>query len=178
MPETEEMELYGKHPVHGATAHGEPYESPEAYADQGDTRVTRDLVFSYLAPTGEDGNGNPILTPVDLPRDSEVTIDQIGLIALKKGEANHSFYTTEELERRNNPGASAVEITSATNFSELGEYELAEWITNEQPTIDQVLEKVGDDKDLAHRMLQAENIATNGEPRKGLEAGLQAIAAQ
>jgi len=28
---------------------------------------------------------------------------------------------------------------------------------------------------MAHRVLQAENIATDGEPRKGVEAGLTSI---
>jgi hypothetical protein len=33
----------------------------------------------------------------------------------------------------------------------------------------------GTDKDLAHRLLAAENVATDGDPRKGVEAGLTAI---
>src|SRR4051812_23597671 len=172
---TKETELYGQHPVHSALQSADsPYESPEEYADQGDTRVVRDLLFSYLANTGEDAAGNLILQPVDIPRDREVTVDQIGLLGLKKGEDNHSFYTTEELRQRETGGA-ATATAPVTDISEAGEYELAEWIQNEKPTINEVLERVGDDKELAHRMLQAENIATGGEPRKGLEEALRLV---
>lgn len=178
-----------------ATLHGQPtenaslmakdggsYESPEEYADQGDTRVIRDLMFGYTVQLN-DPAGNTILSAADAARGDEVSIVQIGILNLKKGEDNHSFYTTRELELLRNPAAAAAAgpTVTADNLSEQGEYELAEWLktvdpeTGKEPTIDQVLEAVGDDKELAHRMLQAENVATDGDPRKGLEAGLTRI---
>lgn len=177
-----ELALHGK-PVeqHGLLEEG-GYESPEEYADQGDTRVIRDLMFGYtVQATGPDGN--PLITATEVMRGDEVTIDQIGMLALQKGEKNHSFYTTREIDAIRNPhlaAASASEVT-IDNLSEQGEYELAEWLatplpdTGKEPTINEVLDAVGDDKELAHRMLQAENIATDGEPRKGLEVGLARI---
>lgn len=176
MPRTE---LYGKHVDHAALAAGD-YESPDEYADQGDTRVVKDLLFSYLI-SSSDALGNDVLVAADVRRDEEVTIEQIGLVSLRKGESNHSFYTTQELERIKNPGAGLEVVTAEADVSALGEFELSEWLktqnpeTGREPTIDEVLERVGDDKELAHRMLQAENIATDGEPRKGLELGLSNI---
>jgi hypothetical protein len=174
---TTEVELYGK-PTLRTSFQDEGYESPDEYAEQGDTRIVRDLLFSYLAAT-QDAGGNTVLTPVDVPRDTEVSIDQIGLLALEKGERHHSFYTDAELAAKqagSTPGAVDV---AALNPSEAGEYELAEWLQTGKDggpfTINEVLDTVGDDKEFAHRMLQAENIATNGNPRKGLEEGLGAI---
>lgn len=174
------------------------YESPDAYAGQGDTRKIRDLSFSWLVAT-QDAAGNQILLPRDAGRDVEVSVTQIGLEALARGERHHSFYTTAELERMNQgmsptPSVSEMVTTGAAspgaaagtpaNINELGPHELAEWIqtpqgdTNRPPTINAVLEAVGNDPDLANRMLEAENIATNGDPRSGLEAGLRSIIEQ
>lgn len=173
-----ETNLYGTHPALPHEQDG-GYESPDEYADQGDTRVVRNLQFSYLAATvGLDGN--QVLTPIDLPRNSEVNVDQIGLLALQRGEKHHEFYTTKERDALEHPAASEEAVQAAItsgNISELGEYELAEWIKETEPTINDILDLVGDDKEFAHRMLQAENIATDGEPRKGLEAGLSGIIA-
>lgn len=173
-------DLYGVHTTHSDLEDGS-YESPAAFADQGDTRVVRDLLFNYLAAT-EDAAGNQTLMPVDCPRGTELTIEQMGLLALKKGEKHHSFYTTKERDAIENPAAAFTSDAVATgDLTSLGEYELAEWLSTptpesgKEPTINDVLERVGDDKEFAHRMLQAENIATDGEPRKGLEAGLSAI---
>jgi hypothetical protein len=169
--------LYGT-PTDLSAGVDESYESPSEYADQGDTRKIRDLSFSYLAET-QDAAGNTVRVPVDLPRDREVTIEQIGLLALAKGEANHSFYTTLELERQT--GRASTDVSATANVSEMGEHELSDWLLTDNPdtgrpwTINEVLEQVGTDKDLANRMLAAENIRTSGDPRRGLEVGLTEI---
>lgn len=162
------MGLYGTADANAPV--DESYESPEEYADQGDTRVVRDLSFSYLVAE-QDAAGNEVLTPRDVSRDTEVSVEQIGLVALEKGERLHSFYTTKELEALEGGGEEAVE--GGGSLSDMGEYELADWIKGK--SVNQVLEVVGDDKDLAERMLQAENIATNGDPRTTLEKGLQTV---
>lgn len=158
------------------------YQSPDEYADQGDTRVIRDLLFGYTVEQ-EDAVGGRSIMATEASRGDEVTIEQIGMLALQKGEANHSFYTTREIEAIRNPAAMRDAASEVTwdNLSAQGEYELAEWLktpdpeSGKEPTINDILEAVGEDKELAHRMLQAENIATDGEPRKGLEEGLARI---
>lgn len=174
-----EVALYGKSDDQLMTDAG-GYESPDEYAEQGDTRVIRDLSFGYLVEV-TDPAGNKGLEPRDALRDTEVTVDQIGLTALIKGEKYHSFYTTAELNRKSTTGTEAVPVAAEANLSELGEFELAEWLATDNPetgnqwTINDVLERVGTDKDLAQRMLQAENIARDGDPRDGLVKGLTKI---
>lgn len=50
--------------------------------------------------------------------------------------------------------------------------ELEEWLTDERPTVAEVLSRAGSDPDLAQRLLDAEDAATGGDPRRGVEAGL------
>lgn len=176
-----EVGLHGKPVEHAELESGE-YESPEEYADQGDTRKIKDLMFGYTIEV-EDPSGAKVIEPREARRGEEVTIEQIGLIALRKGEQSGAFFTSKELETLDAGGSlsSSVELPEA-GLSEQGEYELADWLKGEAegqtkaPTVNEVLEAVGDDRDLAARMLQAENIATDNEPRKSLEAGLQRIA--
>ncbi len=163
-------DLYGK--TSATLASEGDYKSPKQYSDQGDTRVVKNHGFRYLALQGEDAAGNPVLTPVNLNRGETVTVDQIGKLALMQGENIGAFYTQDELDVLAGKKAAPQAVE---DLSSAGEFELAEWIKNDKPTVDEVLEKVGDDKDLANRMLQAENIATDGDPRKGVELGLTAI---
>lgn len=173
-----EAQLYGD-PAAGQ-ASGESYKSPPEYADQGDKRVVRDMLFTYVVQ-GSDAAGNTFLDTREAQRDEEVTVQQIGLAGLKKGEGNRSFYTTDQLKRKQSTGQESEPVTAETNLSALGEQELAEWLATNNPdtgrpwTINEVLEKVGDDKDLANRMLAAENIRGDGDPRDGLEQGLTKI---
>lgn len=154
------------------------YKSPKEFKSQDDTRVIRDLQFSYTVET-TDAAGNSVIVSRLADRDAEVRVDQIGLLALKKGEDNHSFYTDDELDRKSRTGRETAAPAEDTDISSLGEVELAEWLQTGKGgkpfTMDEVLEAVGDDKDLAHRMLAAENIASDGDPRAGLEKGLTSI---
>lgn len=176
---SELSQLHGK-PRVGRQLIDEGYQPLEEYADQGDTRTIRDLLFGYTV-ISTDPAGNEMVVAADAFRNEEVTIEEIGLLNLAKGEANHSFYTTAELERLRSGGTTGVPITADVNVSELGEYELSEWLETANPdtgrpwAINDILEQVGEDKDLAHRMLQAENIRSDGDPRAGLEQGLTRI---
>jgi hypothetical protein len=172
-----EQSLYGQ-PAVAATL--DEYEAPDEYSGQGDSRIVRDLLFSYMSEV-KDPSGNSVLEPVNVPRGTELTLAQMGLMAQEKGERNHSFYTDDErevLESGGNPEATPT--GSEGGVSEMGEYELAEYIGGSNPTgkplnVDDTIALAGDDKDLAHRILQAENVATDGDPRKGVEVGLTAI---
>jgi hypothetical protein len=150
------------------------------YEYGGDTRTVRDLIFSYTAAV-ENPDGSTSLTVVDLPRGTEVSTDDLGDDALASGEANHSFYTDEELERMAAGGNPDQPLSVASGgVSEMGEYALAAYIGGENTdtkamTAQEVVNLAAGDKDLAHRLLQAENIASEGEPRKTVEAGLTAI---
>jgi hypothetical protein len=175
---TTEVGLHGKRVDHISLAAGD-YISPDEYADQGDTRVIKDIAFAYTI-TEPAPDGSDVIVSTEVRRDEVVTVEQIGLIALRKGERNRSFYTTAELDRLRSTGSPAAPVTAAFD-SAWGEYELSQWLETENPetgrawVINDILERVGDDKDLANRMLQAENIRTNGDPRDGLVKGLTSI---
>lgn len=53
--------------------------------------------------------------------------------------------------------------------------EVAAWITESKPTIEETLDSAGGDPDRAELLLEAENLATGGQPRKGVVDGLQAL---
>jgi hypothetical protein len=171
------QELHGADPT--ATA-GEDYEVPEEYAGQGDTRVIRALRFLYTV-SREDASGMIVVEPQEALEGEKVTLEQIGLIAQMKGEESHSFYTDDERERIESGGNPDEPATLPSgDVSSLGEYELAEYIKGDNPngkelTVNETVALAQGDKDFAHRLLQAENIATDGEPRKGVEAGLTSI---
>jgi hypothetical protein len=175
----ETVGLYGSDDY--AKEEASKYKSPKEYSAQGDTRVIRDLMFSYMVET-TDTAGNSTLASRDAARGDEVQVGQIGLIALQQGEDNHSFYTSDELDNLEATGSDATPPASSSDISAFGEQELADWLKSGKDggafTVDEVLERVGTDKDLANRMLAAENIATDGDPRKSLEAGLTHIIEQ
>jgi len=172
-------ELHGANP---ALTAGEGYETPDEYAGQGDTRIVRHLRFLYTVGVEDPTTSLTVIEPREAFPGDEVTIDQIGLIAQMKGESEHAFYTDAErelLEAGQNPDE-PTPLGSGDEVSALGEYELAEYIKGSNPqgkelTVNETIALAGTDKDMAHRLLQAENIATDGEPRKGVEAGLTSI---
>jgi hypothetical protein len=172
-----ELELHGKR---RGQSDIEGYESPDEYKEQ-DDRMVRDLMFSYTAAV-EDPSGTTVLEPVDVRRNEILKTEEMGLLALKKGEDNHSFYTTAErqlIEAGQNPG-SPVTLTEGGGPSEMGEHELADYIKGENPQgralrPQEVVDLAGGDKELAHRLLMAENIASDGDPRKSVERGLTAV---
>jgi len=53
--------------------------------------------------------------------------------------------------------------------------QLAEWIKEERPTINDVVQASGGDPDVARKLLEAEAQAQSGESRKGVVEGLTAV---
>ena len=53
--------------------------------------------------------------------------------------------------------------------------ELAEWIEEDEPTVDETVEAADGDPNVARRLLEAEHLATGGEPRKDVVDGLNKI---
>jgi hypothetical protein len=171
-------ELHGIDPTATESA---GYNVPDEYSGQGDDRVVRNLRFLYTVQT-EDPTGMNVIEPREALAGETVTLDQIGLIAQMKGESSHAFYTDDERERLEAGGNpdKPLSPSSGGDVNSMGEYELAEYIKGSNPdgkelTVSETVALAGTDKDLAHRILQAENIATDGEPRKGVEAGLTSI---
>jgi uncharacterized radical SAM superfamily Fe-S cluster-containing enzyme len=56
--------------------------------------------------------------------------------------------------------------------------ELADWIRTEKPTANDVVQASNGEPELAEKLLQAETIARDGEPRQGVLRGLSSVAAR
>lgn len=113
---------------------------------------------------------------VDIPRQEDLDL----------GEKFGAFYTDEELKVVSAPTAQAAGAESPDDAGQSEELDLALdpaedvalWIQEDSPSINDVLEAVGESSDpiaAATNTLEAENLARSGDPRKGLVAGLHAI---
>lgn len=179
------LDLYGKDLTHQQLKDG--YETHDAYAKQGDTRVIKVLQFpvhvkapSPMFPDAE------VVKEIVFTRGQTVSVEQLGLIALEKGERLGAFFTDAELAA-GVPGlpaqpvkVSSAELDTEASLSEMGAPELVLWLQGpdggKSPTIPEILEQVGDDKDLAKRMIDAENTRDPDDPRVSLIAALTKVA--
>ena len=107
-----------------------------------------------------------------------------------------SFFTDEErekIEAGTYNGAGAAQVYAAlgqTNIApevliedaegegrqvdNLSSEELAEYIKSNRLTVEETVALAGDDADSINKVLDAENIATDNDPRKGVETALEA----
>lgn len=91
---------------------------------------------------------------VDLPADEAKRGDSIGAFVTDTDPVEESTF---------DPGSASDD-------------ELREWIENDKPTAQQVLDVANDNPELASRLLAAENAATGNDPRKTVIAGLESVA--
>lgn len=99
----------------------------------------------------------------------------------QRADENDVFYTEEEaarLDEQGNLQAAPPELSTQDGEIILDENssveELAAWIAEDSPKIDEVLE-LADSPEMAQKLLDAENQATDNDPRKGLLEGLTRI---
>lgn len=167
----------------------EPEQEKRTYS--GDTRKVKHLQFpfSQVGPHPTNPDAQVLRSRVAL-RDQVVPISAMTKYDLDRGEALGSFYSDEELARESagfDAGGGAESDEEFVVLGEAGEAELAEYIRSDNPTgkrliIDETLALVNDDSvapdqrvDFAKRLLAAESIATDGDPRDGVVNGLNAI---
>ena len=60
-------------------------------------------------------------------------------------------------------------------IQEMSVEQLKDWLLKDSPNISEVVEAVNNDPETAKRMLEAEKLATNGSPRKGVDEQLTQI---
>lgn len=182
--EKQELDLYGVDPTHAMLREG--YSTGEDFKKQGDTRVVKHLLFpvhvkspSPMFPDAE------VMQERLLRRGDKVTVQELGLIALEKGERLGAFYTDAELAA-GLAGAQhqTVKVSSEqldgepVELNELGPDELVLYLEGngeKPPTVQDVLDDVGDDKDLARRMIDAETRRSPDDPRTSLVSGLNRV---
>jgi hypothetical protein len=103
-----------------------------------------------------------------------VSIEELGPLALERGERLGSFYTDAELAGPATAEAAAVGET-ASNTSEWGVPELVQYIETNKPNVDDTIALAQGDPEAAKRVLEAEDEATGGDPRSGVTKGLTAV---
>src|SRR5215831_13663565 len=154
-----EMSIYGKDT---SVSELEGYESPDEYANQGDTRTVKHLMFPWLvaSPNPAHADGPDILKERVAQQGEEVTIEELGPMALERGERLGSFYTDAELEALASEGApeEAAAEGAAPAGDEMGVHELAEYIETNHPNVDETVALAKGDPDAAQRVLEAEGI--------------------
>lgn len=90
-------------------------------------------------------------------------------IGLIKTGAVQDFQTDEATGEEVEEEEELLDVNAATVD------DLADWISQEHPTVNDVVQASGGDPDVARKLLEAETQAQSGEPRKGVVEGLTAV---
>lgn len=76
---------------------------------------------------------------------------------------------------RGDDGSEEFEDEELLDVSTASVDDLAAWIAQEHPTVNDVIQASNGEADLAQKLLEAESKATDGEPRTGVVKGLSAV---
>jgi hypothetical protein len=141
-------------------------------AQKTESRKIKHLAFAYLVEQPHPYEPDKTVFVERLARRG----DTVELLPydVAKGERFGSFYTEEEEQ--------AVEEQEVA-LNDLDTEELSDWLNSDgefegdqKPTVNQVLNAAKGNPDLATRLVEAENLATDGDPRSSLIEGLAKIA--
>src|SRR5262245_45501474 len=152
-----------------------------------------DYITKGVNPLGDEvdvivtayGPGMPLIDPANDPnldresqeyadRVSDFTYGQLILlrpqqyVGLIKSGAVADVQTDES-------GDEVIEDEELLDVNTATADELADWIRTERPTVNDVVQASGGDAEAAQKLLEAESLATDGEPRKGVLEGLSAV---
>jgi hypothetical protein len=72
-------------------------------------------------------------------------------------------------------GEEVIEDEEVLDVNSASVEELADWIRTERPTVNDVIKASDGNPEVAQKLLEAESIAQNGEPRNGVLRGLSAV---
>ena len=168
----------------------EQFSSSDDYDGQSDSRTVKDLLYTYhVVSPSPMIPGEEVIVEKTARRGESIPLEELGTYYLARGEQLGSFFTDDELEAMQqqgiDPTAPAGTVPEAIqpaegeggggNFAELGTHEMAEYLEQNQPNVDETLALVEGDPEAAKRLLEAENIVTDNDPRAGVERGVQRI---
>lgn len=88
--------------------------------------------------------------------------------AIEAGEAMDAFFSEDD-------GTEDGEGTAAFDFSEASVEDIAEYIEEEHPTVQELIDATEGNTEVAQKILDAENAATGQDPRKTLVEGLAEV---
>lgn len=130
-------------------------------------RTIKHRVFHYRTVEDDPNRpGNEVYVEHAVSRGATVDIPLD--VDINRGEKFGAFYTDEEL----NAQATAADTTGV---EALDLDATVEWLESDEPTVDEVLEKSQGDPTRARVLLEAEDQATGGNPRKGVQDGLAKV---
>jgi len=116
-----------------------------------------------------------VVIPKVSVRGDELDPEDLSPYDRDRAERHGVFYTEEELERAETGSVDENGEFVEKEVGEMSAEELATWIKEDEPTVNDLLELAGDDPSQAQKILEAENIATSNDPRKSLVAGLTKV---
>lgn len=91
--------------------------------------------------------------------------------AILEGEEMEAFVTESD-------GASEEEGSATLDFSEATVEDIAEYIEEQHPNVQELIDATEGSPSIAERILDAENAVTKGDPRKTLVEGLAEVVAR
>lgn len=172
------------------------FEASEKFKDQKDSRTVKHLMFTYhvIAPSPMIP-GEEVIMERTARQGDVIDLDELGTYYLHRGEALDAFFTDDELARYNRgepiyalpPGETAdvlpggqgaiepAEFEGTGVFAEMGSHEMVAYMEEHKPSIDQLSELINNDPDAARRLLEAENIVTDEDPRVDVEKLVQKV---
>jgi hypothetical protein len=149
-----------------------------------ETRTIKHGYFWYMVPELHVYDGQEQERYVERTAFQGETIEIPRPVDLERGETHGAFYTDAELEamaEEAQPAATAE--TTEVALGDLDDEELVDWLMStgefdgqKKPNASEVVEAVGDDADLAERVIEAENKATGNQPRSSVVDALQKVA--
>lgn len=156
-------------------------------------RVVRHKEFTYRVPvldeddnqvtkTTKHGQDRPKFRRLHAKRYDVIDDADIHEDDLDRAEAFNVFFTDEEVERlrrgdnpADEPATAPVEgVPDDLNFDD--QDMLVGWIKTAKPNVKTVVSAAGDDPDKAIALMDAEEEASGGQPRKSVMDGLQKVA--
>lgn len=87
--------------------------------------------------------------------------------AIEAGEAIDAFATEEDLE--------SGEVQESLDFNTATVEDISEYIEEDHPTVQELIDATGGSPEIAEKILDAENNVTGGDPRKTLVEGLAEV---
>ena len=196
---TELSEVLGRSKKHEKAKN---YKASDEYADQGEFRIVKDLMFVYhvLEPNPMLPGAGDIVAERTATTGQAVDVEELGPLYLEKGERLGSFFTDAELralrpaqvrdifQRAGGIHESIKELVGASHatsgdeaeaedkeFSLMSSHELAEYMEENKPTVAETVAMADGDPEAAKRILEAEDIVTDNDPRQGVIDGLSRI---
>lgn len=133
-------------------------------------REVKILAFPYTVPVEDPYRPGTFGRVEQLGQRGEtITVNDIDL---ERGDRLNAFVTEQDREAREAAGEETLVIETASVP------DLADWIREDKPKVQEVIDASGGNSEVAARLIEAENVATGGEPRRTVVDGLTEVIAR